>query len=192
MNLDMLRRLKDRMKHKHHDVEEFHRKRKNKLHYGTLVRVGIGVVALLAVLIIFANTQAPDTFVEGPQVCFKGNVCQKLMIVKTDEAMRIGLSNYTLLPQDTVMLFIFKKAEVHSIWMKDMDFSIDILWIGKNQRIQHIEKYAVPCHVELCEIFSPEVNAKYVLETNAGFADKWNLYNTDSVEFRNIDSGELD
>ncbi len=184
--MDMLRRLKNKLKHRHHDTEEFHRKRKHKLHYGTLTRVGIGVAAIIAVLIILTNIQSPERFFEGPQVCFKGNICQKLIIVDTDESMRIGLSNYTYLPEDTAMLFIFNKAEIHSIWMRDMDFSIDIFWVTDQKRVGHIEEHAVPCHVELCEVFSPRVNAKYVIETRAGFATEWDIFDTDKIEFRNI------
>ena len=156
--------------------------------YGLAFKIGLGVIAVLFVIGLFAVISAPKKVTGTPQACFKHDVCIDLIVVTDAKAQEIGLSNYTSIPSGTGMLFIFDIADVQRMWMKDMDFPIDIIWISDKERIVHIEKDAKPCTPEMssCEIFEPMVRAKYVLETNTGFAISTNLFDSDKVEFRNM------
>src|SRR3989344_8940875 len=50
-------------------------------------------------------------------------------IADTQEKQKKGLSGRDNLPEDSGMLFVFKEEGHHQFWMKDMNFSIDIIWI---------------------------------------------------------------
>ena len=79
------------------------------------------------------------------------------------------------------MLFVFDKPGQYPFWMKDMNFAIDIIWIGEDLRVVYIKKDARP---ELYpETYTPTENAKYVLEVPAGFSEKNNLKVGDSASF---------
>lgn len=81
-----------------------------------------------------------------------------------------GLSGTPFLPDDVVKLFAFGTEGEHSIWMKDMNYSIDIIWVAKNGTVVHIEENVSPDTYP--ESFSSPKPAWYVIETNAGFVQR--------------------
>ena len=78
-----------------------------------------------------------------------------------------GLSHTPMLPNGVVKLFMFGAEGEHSIWMKDMNYPIDIMWIEKGGKIVHIEKDVSPDSYP--KSFSSPISAWYVIEANAGF-----------------------
>ena len=94
---------------------------------------------------------------------------------------RRGLSGREALPEDTVMLFIFSAPERAGIWMKDMLFSIDIMWIDADRRIIHIVENASPDSFP--EVFRPLTDAKYVIEASAGFVAENDIALGDGMSF---------
>lgn len=82
-----------------------------------------------------------------------------------------GLSDTPSLPPNVVKLFVFGVEGAHSIWMKDMNYPIDILWADKKGNIVHIEENISPDTYSEArsESFASPVPAWYVIETNAGF-----------------------
>lgn len=88
-----------------------------------------------------------------------------------DEAGRLrGLSGLISIPQNHGMLFIFENADYHGIWMKDMNFPIDIIWLNEFSEVVHIEKKVTPDTFP--KVFESSKPAKYVLEFNAGFVSR--------------------
>ncbi len=93
----------------------------------------------------------------------------------------LGLSGREKLPDGTGMLFVFPKSEKHLFWMKDMKFDLDMIWIDEKLNVVYIKENARP---ELYpESYGPDSDAKYILEVNAGFAEKYNLKVGDRVDF---------
>ncbi len=86
----------------------------------------------------------------------------------TDEERQRGLMFREPLNEEQGMLFIFKREGFYSFWMKNVNFSIDILWLNEDKRIVHIEKNVPPCRREPCPSYSPDLPALYVLELKAG------------------------
>ncbi len=102
------------------------------------------------------------------------------LALSPDEQER-GLSGRPNLGEGEGMLFIFDKLAKYSFWMKDMNFAIDIIWIGENMKIIYIEKNAQPDSYP--QTYRSNQNTKYVLEVVAGFSEKNNLKVGDRVEF---------
>ncbi len=89
--------------------------------------------------------------------------------VADDQAERIqGLSGTAQLKDLEGKLFIFDTDAKHGIWMKDMLMPLDIIWIDKNLQVVHIEENVLPSSYPN-QVFSPQVNARFVLEMNAFF-----------------------
>ena len=86
------------------------------------------------------------------------------------------------LPEDRGMLFVFEEEKIHSFWMKNMLFPLDIIWMDNHKRIVDIYKEALPCK-DLCKTITPKAQAKFVLEVNSGFVEKNQLKIGDSVGF---------
>ena len=145
-------------------------------------------MAAIFIIFIAALTfvDAPKKVEGPPRACFKNNVCLDLILAKSTEEKTIGLSNYSSMHATQGMLFIFRNSAERSMWMKNMSFNIDIMWLSADRRIGYIEENLEPCIREDCDVFSPKVKAKYILEAKAGFVEYTNLYLNDPVEFQNV------
>jgi hypothetical protein len=108
-------------------------------------------------------------------------VTLKVDLALTSEAQEQGLSGRSGLKEDQGMLFVFDHMDKYPFWMKDMNFPIDIIWIGEDLRVVYIKKSALP--ESYPETFTPNQNAKYVLEVMSSFSEKNNLKVGDKVEF---------
>lgn len=85
-----------------------------------------------------------------------------------------GLSGTTSLEPNTGMLFVFEEPGLYGFWMKEMNYSIDMLWLDREKKIVHVESNVLPSSYP--QIFISKTDAQYVLEVPAGFVSK-NLVN---------------
>ncbi len=90
-----------------------------------------------------------------------------------------GLSGRAGLAPQRAMLFVFPKSDYYKIWMKDMNFPIDVFWIDSDGYIVDIWHHALPDSYP--NFYTPARKAKYVLETVADFADEHNIEIGDRV-----------
>ena len=104
-----------------------------------------------------------------------------VQLADTPERRRVGLSEWEEISFDEGMLFIFKNSDHHSFWMKDMSFSIDIIWIDEDFRVVYYLKEVSP--ETYPESFTSMDPALYVLETKAGFVDRYSVQIGDEVKF---------
>ncbi len=95
-----------------------------------------------------------------------------------------GLSDTPYLPSDIVKLFVFDSVGFHSIWMKDMNYSIDIIWVDEANKIVHIVEGATPESYPAA--FVPKVPAKYVIETVENFVKENQIVVGDDVVLPNL------
>ncbi|MBT98263.1 MAG: hypothetical protein CL902_06515 [Dehalococcoidia bacterium] len=107
-----------------------------------------------------------------------------------------GLSGRASLDAGTGMLFIFEKPERFRFWMREMEISLDMVWIGSNCEVVDVsENVPFPDpETPLDELprYSPESRAKFVLEINGGEAAELGLGIGDKVEFLNEIAGKYD
>jgi uncharacterized membrane protein (UPF0127 family) len=60
--------------------------------------------------------------------------------------------------------------------MKDMKFALDIIWINQNGIVVNIERDVSPETYKEKKTYINQADASYVLEVNAGMAEKFGLY----------------
>jgi uncharacterized membrane protein (UPF0127 family) len=101
-----------------------------------------------------------------------GNRLFELDVADTDAERIQGLSGRNNLGSNTAMLFVFPKASEQCMWMKDMKFSLDMVWLDESKRIAKIAEGVTP--ETYPQAFCAE-NTKYVLEFNAGVAKEAGL-----------------
>ncbi|MHB1086162.1 MAG: DUF192 domain-containing protein [Minisyncoccota bacterium] len=122
--------------------------------------VFLAVAAILAALLaFFPPSQDPRVIV--------GDTAVKILLADTPQKRTQGLSNRESLAEDEGMLFVFPEEGIYGFWMKDMRFSIDILWLNSAGEVVHIVEDASPESYPAS--FTPEKAAQYVLELPAGF-----------------------
>jgi hypothetical protein len=112
-----------------------------------------------------APEKASSLFINGKEI--------RIEYANTEEKRIRGLSGKISIPEDFGLLFTFPKEGVYGFWMKDMNFPIDIIWIGKDLRVKDITKNISP--ETFPNTFKPKVPILYVLEVNAGFSDQYKI-----------------
>lgn len=80
----------------------------------------------------------------------------------------LGLGNRPSLGAHQGMLFIFPTDDIHEFWMKDMSFSIDMVWMSADGTIIYIQPNVAPSTYP--DAFGPNEVSRYVLELPANFA----------------------
>lgn len=156
-----------------------------------------GLFLLIVVLVVFFKpftsgvffipTQAtPSASLRGTTRVVAGDLIIDAKIASKPSDRKKGLSGLDSLPLSSGMLFVFDKSGPYVFWMKDVKFSIDIIWIDENMRIITIAPYAAPekgkSDDELT-LYKPTAPAKYVLEINAGLSNLHGLKVGDLVDF---------
>jgi uncharacterized protein len=104
------------------------------------------------------------------KVCH-GQQCFDVEIAADDISREQGLMFRKSLSQGTGMLFVFDRMGLYQFWMKNTEIPLDMIWMDENYRIVYIKHQAQPCTQDPCDIIGPDVEAKYVLEINAGSAE---------------------
>lgn len=102
-------------------------------------------------------------------------------LADTPEKRVKGLSGKQFLPSDTGMLFTFDNADTHGIWMKDMLFPIDIVWLDENKTVIHSLSNVQPNTYP--HVFFPPKKDMYVLELRAGFLEDRGVKTGDMIFF---------
>ncbi len=96
-----------------------------------------------------------------------------LEVAGTPLSQHVGLGGRVSMAQDQGMLFVFNAPDTVCFWMKDMRFSLDIIWLDAQKEVVHIEKNVSP--ETFPKTYCPDKPAQYVIELNAGEAARNHL-----------------
>ncbi len=83
---------------------------------------------------------------------------------------------------DDGMLFVYRDERIRTFWMKKTYIPLDIIYISKNLQVVDIIKAAKPCKAYPCKSYVSKYPAKFVLEVNAGFIDKYGINKETRIE----------
>ena len=92
-----------------------------------------------------------------------GNKTYKCQVAKNEEDRRKGLQGVEHLPVDEGMLFVWEDEGTREMWMKDTKIPLDQIAINDDDEVVLVYT-AQPED----ETLVPFMNAKYILEVNAG------------------------
>jgi len=91
-----------------------------------------------------------------------------------------GLMYRKGMKKNQAMLFLFPNESMHSFYMKNTEFPLDILYIKENLKIASMQENAKPFDESG---LSSEFPVKYVLEINGGLAQELGIIVGDSIHF---------
>lgn len=95
----------------------------------------------------------------------------KVEIVVSPAAIVQGLSGRPKLDEGAGMLFVFPNVSRQSMWMIEMRFPLDIVWLDEYLNIVHITYGCDPCpNANQCPSYSSVKRVKYAIEMTAGAA----------------------
>ena len=104
-------------------------------------------------------------------------------IAESDYETQTGLMYRKSMETNQGMLFIFPDVAMHSFYMKNTEFPLDIIFVNEDLKIASIQKNAEPFNESG---LSSKVPVKYVLEVNAGLSDTWSLEVGDIISFQRM------
>jgi len=136
--------------------------------------VALVIIAIFVVQKIYTAPKIPYLKINNTGI--------DLEIADTLEKQITGLSYRESLDQKSGMLFVFPVKEMKSFWMKDMKFSLDIIWIDED-RIIKIDKSLPIAGPNPDKRYYSSEPVNYVLEVNGGFADLHNIKVGDRVNY---------
>ena len=145
-----------------------------------LIPIFIAAVIVGAAGLLSLPSESKLESVEFPMGTIKvDDVPLQVQIADTEPRRIRGLMFQDQLPYDQGMIFVFERSGLHSIWMLNMQFSLDMIWFDQDGKVVHIEKDVPPCKTALeiasCQSVIPEDEAVYVLEVTSGFIDQNNI-----------------
>lgn len=152
----------------------------------TKLALSVSIIALLTIVIAALSINknhadvCSETYVNNVTVSAGGTSFRAERLETESERVK-GLSGKKCIPNDVAMLFVFDKPDTYGFWMKDMNFSIDMVWLDGDKKVVYIQKNATP--ESYPQIFKPTKNALYVLEVASGTAEKLSLKEGDQLNF---------
>ncbi len=115
------------------------------------------------------NISIMHWFLPETPIMHIGDIPLRIEVADSLEERVKGLSGRKELEYINGVLFIFPEADYHGMWMKDMNFPIDIIWISEDLTVVSIDKNVLP--ETYPRVFRPAKPARYAVETNVYFSD---------------------
>lgn len=105
------------------------------------------------------------------------------LIADSSTKRMIGLMHRKSLDNNQGMLFTFDAEAKHAVWMRNMNFPIDIMWLDKNKNIIDIKTDLKPARFLEFTTYEPKSDAKYAIELPARFIKKNSISTASRVNF---------
>lgn len=147
-----------------------------KKYFFSIVLFSTLLVVVIGIILINFNSK------KEIQVCFQNHCFDVELAISTKEKEK-GLMFKERLDFDKGMLFVYEEEKEYSFWMKNVFIPLDIIWINKKNDVVFISKNTQPCKESFCQSISPDKNAKYILEINAGLSEEIGLVVGDRIDF---------
>lgn len=129
---------------------------------------------------IFASENSGQILPISATVIVKGQKIE-LEVAKTPQQQAIGLMFRESLAPNRGMLFYFEPPRYVSFWMKNVKFSLDMIFL-RNGRIVWIAPAVPPCTSDPCPSYRPPVPVDGALELAGGRAAELGLQPGDRLQ----------
>ncbi|MFC7229195.1 DUF192 domain-containing protein [Salinirubellus salinus] len=108
-------------------------------------------------------------------------------VADTPEKRYTGLSDTEFLPEDGGMLFTYGSEGNHTYVMREMDFGLDIVYVGSDGTIRTIHHAPEPPEGEDGNDYRYPGRGQYVLEVNLNWTTRNGVEEGDRVEIAGLD-----
>jgi hypothetical protein len=144
---------------------------------------------MLAALLLAASAFAACSGEAQPEPEFTtvhvGDATFHAEVVLTRSQRALGLSNRDTLAPDGAMVFVFATPNNAALWMKDMRFPLDFIWVSADKRVVKVDQN-VPAPTEgqtQLPRYRSGQDIQYILEVNAGTVEELGIATGDAVTF---------
>lgn len=132
-------------------------------------------IVLIAAVIASALLFSPPPTTSTEAIIALNGITLTVELADTPQKHEKGLMFRERLADDRGMLFVFELEGPYSFWMKNVRFPLDIIWFDENRKAVFIARNLQPCETSIWPSYTPDRNAKYVLEVNGGLVDRYRI-----------------
>ncbi|NTW61621.1 DUF192 domain-containing protein [Candidatus Saccharibacteria bacterium] len=129
-----------------------------------IIGVVFAIVATIVIYVIMPNLPQSVTSLRLGDGVFRAK------LALNESSRQKGLGGTSNLPEDQALLMAFTTDDKWGIWMKDMSFPIDIIWLNSSKKVVYIVKNVSPD--DQTKVYEPRTDARYVIELPAGTVDR--------------------
>lgn len=125
---------------------------------------------IVIIVVLIVVTFAAFFFIRDRQAKLPlvlGDGAFQATVLRTEDERQKGLSGTNSLAATAAVLFVFPSDGKWGIWMKDMKYPIDIVWLDSDKQVIHMVKRASPDSYP-DTTYVPPKNARYIVELPAG------------------------
>ncbi len=130
---------------------------------------------------VHRDYDSTEVVVTSPDGTERGRVTAA--IADTSDLRVLGLSDTEDLPADRGMLFVYEAAATRTFVMREMDFGIDIVYVGADRRITEIHHAPAPAPDEDGEDQRYPGTGQFVLEVVLDWTTERGVEVGDEVSF---------
>jgi len=105
-----------------------------------------------------------------------------LDVADNREKITQGLMGVDNIEENQGMVFLFKKPDYKTFWMKNMKISLDIVFIS-NEKVVKMYKEVPVCEKNPCPLYGSKYKIDSVIEFKKGFCEKYNVKIGDKITF---------
>ncbi len=141
---------------------------------------------LIFIIVIYLYFYSSKEYVLDHDYILRENNSEILLkSVSTPQEQNLGLGGIDYILDNEGMLFIFSEDTRYPFWMKDVKFSLDIIFLDSNYRVVHISRDADVCNDD-CPLYISPVMYRYVIEVKAGITERFEIEVGDVLKFDNL------
>ncbi|OGI00014.1 MAG: hypothetical protein A2039_02275 [Candidatus Melainabacteria bacterium GWA2_34_9] len=144
------------------------------------------VITIICILILFVYqiTKTNGESLKPVSTDFVVIKNQKVFLDVADNREKItrGLMGVDNIAENQGMVFLFKKHDYKTFWMKNMKIPLDIVFIS-NEKIAKIYKEVPVCEKDPCTLYGSKYKIDSVIEFKKGFCEKYNVKVGDKIKF---------
>ena len=114
------------------------------------------------------------------KVLINGDLINVEIAKSSAEKQRWLMFRQERLPLNSAMILVYDKPDLYSIWLLNIEYNLDLIWLDESGHVVYLVKDASPCK----NIFDPSSctykntkPAKYVIAATSGFIDEHKITN---------------
>lgn len=142
-----------------------------------MLQAAIRVITLALFVLVYTGCAANAQ----PWVELKGERYQVELALDDASRMR-GLMFRDSMAPTHGMLFVFEREGPQAFWMRNTRIPLDILYFDNSLRLVSVAAGASPCTTNSCPSYPSKGAARFVLELNAGHAQRLDLQRGDVLK----------
>ena len=137
------------------------------------------ILVLLLVVSLLLMAKVLFSFLPDKKATLNNNVLD-ILVADSPKTREKGLSGAKRIGDNHGLLLAYNSSGEYCVWMKDMNFAIDVIWFDSNKNINYIQENVQPNSYP--NTFCASQESQYILEVKAGKAKEWNLQVGDELK----------